>query len=112
MEFGEGPHESLTREFAEELKVEIKVHEHVYTTHFFIQSAFNPHYQVVAIYYRVVGQVQGILTETPHPDEVFAQGQVFQWVPIKELSPAHLSFEADRAALQALKSTLELIASK
>lgn len=106
MEFGEGPVQCLEREFFEELGVDILVQSHVYTTNFYIQSAFNPHYQVVGVYYLVGGRVQGISTEAPHPDEVFIHGQVFQWVSLKELSPANLSFEADRAALLALKSQL------
>ncbi len=53
LELGEGTRECLVREFKEELDIEVEVGEHLYTTDYFIESAFKPGYQVMAIYYKV-----------------------------------------------------------
>ena len=51
LEFGEGTRECLKREFKEELDLEVKVTDHIYTTDFFQMSAFNPEHQIISIYY-------------------------------------------------------------
>jgi 8-oxo-dGTP diphosphatase len=54
LEFGEGTRDCLKREFKEEMDLEIKVGDHLYTTDFFQLSAFRPtEYQIIAIYYWV-----------------------------------------------------------
>ena len=53
LEFGEGTRDCLRREFMEEMKLEIEVGEHLYTTDFFQLSAFNPEHQIISIYYMV-----------------------------------------------------------
>jgi 8-oxo-dGTP diphosphatase len=53
MEAGEGTRQCLKREFLEEMNLEVEVGEHIYTTDFYLQSAFNPAHQILAIYYRV-----------------------------------------------------------
>lgn len=51
LEVGEGTRDCLKREFMEELGLEVSVGEHIYTTDFYQQSAFNPAYQILSIYY-------------------------------------------------------------
>ena len=51
LEFGEGTRECLKREFKEEMNLEVKVTEHLYTTDFFQMSAFSPDHQIISIYY-------------------------------------------------------------
>ncbi|MDR3713650.1 MAG: NUDIX domain-containing protein [Puia sp.] len=53
MEFGEGTRDCLKREFKEEMDLEVRVGNHLYTTDFFQLSAFNPEHQIVSIYYFV-----------------------------------------------------------
>lgn len=53
MEPGEGTRECLQREFLEEMNLAVEVGEHIYTTDFYLKSAFNPAYQILAIYYQV-----------------------------------------------------------
>ena len=53
LEFGEGTRDCLKREFMEEMNLEVRVTEHLYTTDFFQMSAFNPEDQIISIYYRV-----------------------------------------------------------
>jgi ADP-ribose pyrophosphatase YjhB (NUDIX family) len=51
MEFGEGARDCLKREFMEEMGLNVRVGEHLYTTDFFQISAFNPEHQIISIYY-------------------------------------------------------------
>jgi ADP-ribose pyrophosphatase YjhB (NUDIX family) len=53
LEFGEGTRDCLKREFLEEMQLEVRVTDHIYTTDFFQMSAFNPEHQIISIYYRV-----------------------------------------------------------
>lgn len=51
LEFGEGTRDCLKREFKEEMDLDVRVGEHIYTTDFFQMSAFTPDQQIIAIYY-------------------------------------------------------------
>jgi 8-oxo-dGTP diphosphatase len=51
LEFGEGTRDCLKREFKEEMDLEVKVGDHLYTTDFFQMSAFHPDNQIISIYY-------------------------------------------------------------
>ena len=51
LEFGEGTRECLVREFIEEMNLKVKVTDHIYTTDFYQQSAFNAAHQIISIYY-------------------------------------------------------------
>ncbi len=53
LEFGEGTRDCLKREFKEEMNLDVRVTDHLYTTDFFQMSAFNPEHQIISIYYRV-----------------------------------------------------------
>src|SRR5690349_21864837 len=51
LEIGEGTRECLKREFKEEMNLEVSIGDHIYTTDFFQQSAFNTAHQILSIYY-------------------------------------------------------------
>src|SRR4051812_28795796 len=51
LEFGEGTRDCLKREFMEEMNLNIRVGDHIYTTDYFQMSAFNPEHQIISIYY-------------------------------------------------------------
>lgn len=53
LEMGEGTKDCLKREFKEEMNLIVEVGNHIYTTDFYQQSAFNPDHQIVSIYYYV-----------------------------------------------------------
>jgi 8-oxo-dGTP diphosphatase len=53
LEFGEGTRECLAREFMEEMHLKVKITDHIYTTDFYQQSAFNAAHQIISIYYFV-----------------------------------------------------------
>ncbi len=51
LEFGEGTRDCLKREFMEEMNLNVRVGDHIYTTDYFQMSAFNPSHQIISIYY-------------------------------------------------------------
>jgi len=51
LEFGEGTRDCLKRELKEELHIEARVGDHIYTTDYFQMSAFNNAHQILSIYY-------------------------------------------------------------
>lgn len=53
LEYGEGVLDCLRREFSEELNVEIKVVEHLYTQEDFVVSRFRENEQLLTLYYVV-----------------------------------------------------------
>jgi 8-oxo-dGTP diphosphatase len=53
LEIGEGTIDCLKREFMEEMNLPVEITEHLYTTDFYQQSAFDPDHQIISIYYYV-----------------------------------------------------------
>jgi len=53
LELGESTIDCLKREFMEEMNLRVEITEHLYTTDFYQQSAFNPAHQIISIYYYV-----------------------------------------------------------
>src|SRR5215470_8387227 len=51
LELGEGTRDCLKREFKEEMDLNVKIGDHIYTTDFYQRSAFNPAHQIISIYY-------------------------------------------------------------
>lgn len=51
LEFGEGTRNCLKRELKEELGIECEIGNHIYTTDYYQQSAFNKDHQIISIYY-------------------------------------------------------------
>lgn len=51
LEFGEGTRDCLQREFKEEIDLDVRIGDHIYTTDIFQMSAFRPDDQIIAIYY-------------------------------------------------------------
>ena len=51
LEAGEGTRDCLKREFMEEINLKVEIGDHIYTTDFYQQSAFNPEHQIISIYY-------------------------------------------------------------
>jgi 8-oxo-dGTP diphosphatase len=93
---GEGLVDALKREFQEEIGIDITVKEHIYTTDFFVQSAFHPDYQVLAIYYLVSPKID-------LPSQNFQINNIqFLWEPLTSIQQNILTFDTDKRALQEL----------
>ncbi|GIV28484.1 MAG: hypothetical protein KatS3mg027_2298 [Bacteroidia bacterium] len=96
LQFGEGTIDALKREFMEELDISIEILQHLYTTDFFVQSAFHRDYQVIAIYYLVKN-----LNDLPVTN--FQKNNIeFIWCSPLEFDENMLTFETDKKALEYL----------
>lgn len=67
LELGEGTRDCLKREFLEEMNLQVEIGNHIYTTDFYQQSAFNSAHQIVSIYYSVkaLGDINVPLRKKP-----------------------------------------------
>lgn len=110
LEFGEGTRECLVREMFEEAGQEFRVLEHIYTTDFFVPSAFNEKLQVISIYYRMepVGPVGFDVQEVSFlTDASTSVPQIFRWVPADRIGPEHFTLVIDRHVGSLLKLKAE-----
>ncbi len=113
LEFGEGLRDGLKREFQEELQLNVEVLDHLYTTDFFQQSAFNPHFQIVSIYYQVkaLEPIRVPLREKPFDfDEeqlaIYATAQqieTFRLIDWPDFSAESVSLPIDKLVADMLK---------
>ena len=67
LEFGEGTRDCLKREFMEEMKLNVEVGDHIYTTDFYQPSAFREGQQIISIYYfaKALEPIQAPLRDKP-----------------------------------------------
>lgn len=102
LQFGEGLKDALQREFKEELDIEIEIQQHLYTTDFYVQSAFHKEYQVIAVYYTVS-------TKNKLPTHSFSKNNIlFMWHPLAELNKNIVTFDTDKKAIEILLQTIIL----
>lgn len=96
LEHGEGTIGCLEREIMEETGLKGEVSQHVYTTDFYLKSAFNPNDQIVSIYYRAhIPDWQQLPHEPLIPGKSYPS-QTFHWIKKKQLHQSMLSFPADK----------------
>lgn len=99
LEFGEGLHDCVKREFMEETNNEVEVVTHFYTTDYFQVSAYNPSHQVISIYYLVKPKGKFVLKTTDKAfdfDTSQAHAQSFRWIPLKTISEADFTLAIDK----------------
>lgn len=97
MEFGEGTIECLTREFLEELNLEIEVLEHFYTQDFFLQSRFDENEQIFMVYYKVIAKdIQQLKVIDQDIQEII-------WKDLSEVQLSDVSLETDQLVIKMLK---------
>lgn len=96
LEYGEGTHECLIREFKEELNLEIEVLNHFYTQDYFLQSRFDENEQILMIYYKVS-------TKNISQLEVFDKDiRELIWINLNQLSTDDLTLETDKLVVKML----------
>jgi ADP-ribose pyrophosphatase YjhB (NUDIX family) len=107
LEFGEGTIDCIKREFIEETGQEVEVIAHFYTTDFFVPSAFNPHSQVISIYYLVKLLKPPAFAVTTKPfDFPKRDGDlfVFRWMPASAIHPDEFTFPIDKRVAEMLRA--------
>ena len=115
LEFGEGLREGLKREFQEELQLNVEVADHIYTTDFYQQSAFNPNHQILSVYYHVhpLEPIRVALRKKAFDFdaaqlaayEKTQQTESFRYIDWNEFSGEALSLPIDKIVADLLKSS-------
>lgn len=114
LEFGEGTRDCLKREFMEEMNLEIRVGDHIYTTDYFQMSAFNPAHQIISIYYYAhpLEPIKAPLRQKPFDfDEqqlaVYkekGETETFRFVDWNDFSAASVTLPIDKIVADMLKA--------
>ena len=95
LELGEGVLSCLKRELKEELNIDNVALEQFYTNESFIASKLHDNTQVIAVYYRGTTDQTSI-----HFNENETNLLNHHWIPQKELTPDHFTFQMDKDALE------------
>jgi ADP-ribose pyrophosphatase YjhB (NUDIX family) len=114
LEFGEGTRDCLKREFMEEMTLNVRVGDHLYTTDYFQMSAFNPEHQIISIYYYAhpLEAIKVPLRTKPFDfDEqqlaVYAEKketETFRFINWDEFSEASVTLPIDKVVAKLLKN--------
>ena len=105
LEFGESTIDCLKRECIEEFGQEFIVIKHLYTTDFFITSAFNHKQQLISIYYQIEpkNSVQFKVSSFLFDFEKVEGAQSFRWINIEEIEENTFTFQIDKEIGKRLK---------
>jgi 8-oxo-dGTP diphosphatase len=114
LELGEGTRDCVQREFKEETGLDILVGDHIYTTDYFQQSAFNPNDQIISIYYYVQAKnLNDVQVKTKVFDfelhqieDLKGQSEVLRWVEWNDLNEDAVSLPIDKIVVRMLKEKL------
>ncbi len=112
LELGEGTRDCLKREFKEETGLNVTVGEHIYTTDYYQQSAFNANDQIISIYYFV--STDDDLSKLSIKTKLFdflpeqiadskGQSEVLRWVEWNDLNEDAVSLPIDKIVVKMLK---------
>ena len=114
LEYGEGTRDCLKREFMEEMGLAVKVTDHIYTTDFYQQSAFNPAHQIISIYYYVeaLEPIKAALRNKPFDfDEAqmkmyeeTGETETFRFIDWENFSEVVLSLPIDKIVANIIKN--------
>lgn len=113
LEKGEGTRDCLKREFMEEMNLSVAVEEHIYTTDFYQQSAFNSAQQIISIYYfvKALEPITVPLRSTPFDFdeaqlknyETTGETETFRFIDWTDFSDAVLTLPIDKHVSLLLK---------
>lgn len=113
LEQGEGTRDCLKREFKEEMNLNVEVLEHLYTTDYFQESAFNPRDQIISIYYfvKALEPIRFHLTKSKNEfteDQLniykqTSQIETFRFIDLENFSEEDVSLPIDKTVASILK---------
>lgn len=114
LEEGEGTRDCLKREFKEEMDLDVEVGDHIYTTDFYLKSAFNPDDQIISIYYFVT-PAEPIRFQLTHSKFDFTETQLkvyqekseietFRFIDLKNFSEEEVTLPIDKIVAGLLKN--------
>ena len=111
LELGEGTRDCLRREFKEETCLDVIAGDHIYTTDYLQQSAFNPNDQIISIYYFVQAEDLSKLQvkiklfdfEQHQISDPNGQSEVLRWIEWNALTEDAVSLPIDKIVVRMLK---------
>ncbi len=109
LEFGEGIHDALVREFEEEMGILVEVGDIFYVNPFLEVSTFTPSNQVIAMFYWVKlleRPEDAIFSDKPFDFEELEGMQKFRWFPLEKLSDEMMTFNTDKGMVARLQAFL------
>ena len=111
LEFGEGTIDAIKREMMEEANTAIEVTGHFYTTDFFQVSAFNPHAQVISIYYliKALSPLNVLIKQKAFDFDEIKEGAIsFRQIPVNIISEEQFTFPIDKKVGAMLKEKISI----
>lgn len=104
LEFGEGTKDCIIRECKEELNINVEVVDHLYTTDFFQQSAFNDEHQIISIYY-VIKPLDSITAAVDNAGPTYPEkvGEIFRFIDWDFFNEDVMTLPIDKIAVKILK---------
>ena len=111
LEFGEGTIDAIKREMMEEANTAIEVTGHFYTTDFFQVSAFNPHAQVISIYYliKALSPLNVLIKQKAFDFDEIKEGAIsFRQIPVNIISEEQFTFPIDKKVCAMLKEKISI----
>jgi len=113
LEFGEGTRDCLMREFMEEMNLNVKIGDHIYTTDFYQMSAFNPGHQIISIYYeaKALEPINVPLRLNPFEFderqlsvyEETGETETFRMIDWQQFTPESVSLPIDKVVAEIIK---------
>jgi ADP-ribose pyrophosphatase YjhB (NUDIX family) len=113
LDFGEGTRDCLKREFKEEMNLDVRIGDHIYTTDNFQLSTFS-HRQLISIYYyaHALEPIKVPLRQKPFDfDEqqlaIYKETQkteTFRFINWNDFSAASVTWSIDKVVAKLLKS--------
>ena len=113
LEFGEGTRDCLKREFKEEMDLDVRVTDHLYTTDYFQMSVFGPG-QIIAIYYfvKALEPIRAPLRTKPFDFderelkiyEEKKETETFRFIPWTDFTAETVTLPIDKVVATLLKS--------
>jgi ADP-ribose pyrophosphatase YjhB (NUDIX family) len=118
LEFGEGTRDCLSREFKEEMDLNVEIGEHIYTTDYFQLSAFNPDHQIVSVYYmtKALEAIKAPLRQKPFDFderemklyEESGETETFRFIDWNDFSEETVSLPIDKIVARIIKENLSI----
>ncbi|HYH15307.1 MAG TPA: NUDIX domain-containing protein [Flavisolibacter sp.] len=118
LEIGEGTRDCLKREFMEEMDLAVEILEHLYTTDFYQQSAFNPDHQIISIYYlvkpleEITARISSTIFDFNHEQlehyKLHNEVETFRFIDWKDLTEESVTLPIDKVVVRLLKSSTHL----
>ncbi len=104
LELGEGTIECIKRECKEEMGIDVEVIDHIYTTDFFQQSAFNPEHQIISIYY-LIKPLVSLSIYTNNETAIYPKmvSEIFRFIDWEYFDESVMTLPIDKVAAKILK---------